>query len=581
LSKEGLQSVVDDKDQVNALSTKDLRNLFKLRAGTPSDTHDKLRCERCEIIHDNEEIEAKKVLPKKLAACKKLLEELVSHEDAQFFTKPLVAEEHGKTKEEYEKLVKQPMDLGTIGTKLDHPLDNPSAYSSVSSFSKDVNRIFSNVVKVWSPGDDIADASRRLQTLWCEKWTDLVPELMKMKSDDEATLETNLDDPLEACANLHNDRGDDYQEQIGMPDEEDMRQWSHHHSVDTVDDPVFRAALRGRDVVSFVFGLEVTWVRISVAVATEISSTDVISHSLPFSCIQSLIQERQQEEEERIALEALEMIEEENAEQALEEELEDSKPAAREKAESEGEPVADCRPDDSVMDDDEVDDVAASNDTSGDEEEENASVGADDVCEEPAPQKHDSPNKSSSPSSPESSVESAQSQSQDDDSDSKESEQHDGPNKSSSPSSPESSVESGQSQSHSQNDDSDSNESEQHDGRNKSSLSSPDSSVESGQSRSQGDDSGSKESETQSSEEDDAPTVEIAASVEPPKKKTKTTKPMDLEDDPSKENSKNATKGASKSSAGVWACSACTFHNSLSLRKCQVCGARKPSSSRR
>lgn len=35
LSKEGLQSVVDDKEQVNALSTKDLKNLFKLRQGTP------------------------------------------------------------------------------------------------------------------------------------------------------------------------------------------------------------------------------------------------------------------------------------------------------------------------------------------------------------------------------------------------------------------------------------------------------------------------------------------------------------------------------------------------------------------
>ena len=46
LSKEGLQSVVDDKEQVNALCTKDLRNLFKLRTGTPSDTHDKLKCER-------------------------------------------------------------------------------------------------------------------------------------------------------------------------------------------------------------------------------------------------------------------------------------------------------------------------------------------------------------------------------------------------------------------------------------------------------------------------------------------------------------------------------------------------------
>ena len=32
--------------QVNSLSSKDLKDLFKLYEGTPSDTHDKLRCKR-------------------------------------------------------------------------------------------------------------------------------------------------------------------------------------------------------------------------------------------------------------------------------------------------------------------------------------------------------------------------------------------------------------------------------------------------------------------------------------------------------------------------------------------------------
>ena len=285
LSKEGLQSVVDDKEQVNALSTKDLRNLFTLRSGTPSDTHDKLRCERCQIIHDHAELEAQKVLPKKLAACRKLLDEIMLQEDATYFLKPLDATLYGVSKEEYEKLVKQPMDLGTIKNKLEQPPGNSSAFQNVSGFSKDVNRIFSNVVKVWSPDeDDIADASRRLQSWWLEKWKELVPRLMTMKADksvDEDTTpdtkaEDDVDKALEHCASINNTRGDDYQEQIGMPDEENMRSWSHHHSTDTVDDPIFRAAMRGCDAVSFVFGLEVTW---------------------------SLIQERQQQEEDRIALE--------------------------------------------------------------------------------------------------------------------------------------------------------------------------------------------------------------------------------------------------------------------------------------
>lgn len=290
LSKEGLQSVVDDKEQVNALSTKDLRNLFKLRTGTPSDTHDKLKCERCAIIADDQEAIEKKVLPKKMAQCRTLLDRMLEHEDAASFLAPLKADEHGSTVEEYEKRVKQPMDLGTIGNKLKATTESGSGYKSVSAFSKDVNRIFSNVMKVWEPGHDIADAARRLQAWWVDEWTALVPVLMSMKPDDETTGKENsgpsdcaAGDDEGKCALIDNERGEDYQEQLGMPDEENMRSWSHHYSTDTVDDPVFRAAMRGFDSVSFVFGLEVTW---------------------------SLIQQRQQEEEERQAAEELQRLEE-------------------------------------------------------------------------------------------------------------------------------------------------------------------------------------------------------------------------------------------------------------------------------
>lgn len=81
------------------------------------------------------------------------------------------------------------------------------------------------------------------------------------------------------------------------PDEENMRHWSHHYSTDTVDDPVFRAAMRGFDAVSFVFGLEVTW---------------------------SLIQQRKQEEEELLAMKELE-----NMQNIDEDEDVDTKPAAK------------------------------------------------------------------------------------------------------------------------------------------------------------------------------------------------------------------------------------------------------------
>jgi hypothetical protein len=115
---------------------------------------------------------------------------------------------------------------------------------------------------------------------------------MSMKSDCDNCVKENEvpiadDDGVNkpTATYLNNERGEDYQEQIGMPDEQNMRSWSHHHSTDTVDDPIFRAAMRGYDTVSFVFGLEVTW---------------------------SLIQHRQQEEEEQQALLELESMNEIN-----------------------------------------------------------------------------------------------------------------------------------------------------------------------------------------------------------------------------------------------------------------------------
>jgi len=218
LSKEGLQSIVDDKEQINALSTKDLRNLFKLRTGTPSDTHDKLKCERCKIIHDNAELEAKKVLPKKLVACQELISTMAEQVDAKHFLQPLDPTLYNVTKEDYDKVVKQPMDLGTIQKRLSLLQDHPQAYKSVSNFSKDVNRIFSNVVKVWFPGqDEIANASQRLQGWWVEQWQELVPVLMTMKPDEEKDIESN--NSLRECLANDNERRDDYQGQIGMPEE--------------------------------------------------------------------------------------------------------------------------------------------------------------------------------------------------------------------------------------------------------------------------------------------------------------------------------------------------------------------------
>ena len=47
LSKEGLQNVIEDKDQVNSFATDDLKKLFLFRPHTASDLHDELQCPVC------------------------------------------------------------------------------------------------------------------------------------------------------------------------------------------------------------------------------------------------------------------------------------------------------------------------------------------------------------------------------------------------------------------------------------------------------------------------------------------------------------------------------------------------------
>jgi len=47
--------------------------------------------------------------------------------------------------------------------------------------------------------------------------------------------------------------------QVDMPKEEDLNNWSHHFNAETTNDEYLREAVRGTDLVSFVFGLEVSW----------------------------------------------------------------------------------------------------------------------------------------------------------------------------------------------------------------------------------------------------------------------------------------------------------------------------------
>jgi len=73
LSKESLQSIVDDKEAVNQLSQYELKNLFIRRKDTRSDTHDTLRCKRCNSVKVLSLPNSKKLSESQIEECQEFL----------------------------------------------------------------------------------------------------------------------------------------------------------------------------------------------------------------------------------------------------------------------------------------------------------------------------------------------------------------------------------------------------------------------------------------------------------------------------------------------------------------------------
>ncbi len=304
LSKEGLQSIVDDKTEVNSLSSKELRNLFQLTPGSPCDTHDKLQCQRCGPIPSTSinsslyEEACNAALPRQLAVCAELLERIAAEPIAKPFLEPLDPTAYGCTREEFEERVKEPIGLNIVLQRLSTTSNNNSQeigitkdpdgedsktleavittstkadiqYNSVPSFVKDVNIVFSIPKKVWR--NELAHPLRitanDLKQMFDREWAVLVQEVVGMRDSSLADLrDAKRKGPIFTDGDDETGNGGKlaFQEQLGMPAEEDLNNWSHHFSTDTVDDELFQLALAGTGnrVVSFIFGLEVTWSRL-------------------------------------------------------------------------------------------------------------------------------------------------------------------------------------------------------------------------------------------------------------------------------------------------------------------------------
>ena len=62
--------------------------------------------------------------------------------------------------------------------------------------------------------------------------------------------------PVEASTPTNDVATQAHKPQRGLPTEDDLNNWSHHFSTDTINDPCLQKAVQGTNLVTFVFGLE-------------------------------------------------------------------------------------------------------------------------------------------------------------------------------------------------------------------------------------------------------------------------------------------------------------------------------------
>ncbi|KAL2641951.1 hypothetical protein R1flu_009538 [Riccia fluitans] len=115
--------------------------------------------------------------------CSAVLKKLISHKHAWVFNEPVDAVKLGL--HDYHKVIKKPMDLGTIKKKLDS-----AQYQVPAEFADDVRLTFSNAMTYNPVGHDVYVMAQVLRSLFEERWKNIEDKVdedrLKVKAEEEA-----------------------------------------------------------------------------------------------------------------------------------------------------------------------------------------------------------------------------------------------------------------------------------------------------------------------------------------------------------------------------------------------------------
>jgi hypothetical protein len=277
--------------QVNTISSDELRDLFSLRTDTASDTHDTLRCKRCNYVKVKEASKKGKaaaMTPAQVEGCVAFLDAFTRHLQQEAAAH---AAKQGAATSSADQVVLPFMDeVAALQEAL-----RAQSYPSLPAYSKAQRDAIQGIegtlqqAKLYKPrppvdgaegagteaaAEEAAEAALyaayqqlfppgySLFAEFLNRWVEAVPQLTLLGKASAATSSSTS-----GVAAAGGEVGDEevplegsFVEQEGCPDDTDFNRWSHHCNVASCDDEVLQRSLADDpSTVSFVFGLEVNW----------------------------------------------------------------------------------------------------------------------------------------------------------------------------------------------------------------------------------------------------------------------------------------------------------------------------------
>jgi hypothetical protein len=259
---------VDNKEQVNQFSTDELKQLFSLRQDTRSDTHDTLRCKRCNSVKVLDyNTDKKKISDAQIDACLSFLDDFsqnliniatMHREKEAVKSGSAIADGIKLPFEDDITLLRNQLLNKEIQSLPIYSRKQRETFLAIDSYHSNAKKEYSAYTqKKILQGNESTEAvdpdieeyailfpsHYSLFSEFLKSWTDMVSKLSSLAGESKNCTRANTGDGEGDGDGDGDDSNSEFVEQEGCPEETDFNKWSHHCSVDTCDDDILMKSM--------------------------------------------------------------------------------------------------------------------------------------------------------------------------------------------------------------------------------------------------------------------------------------------------------------------------------------------------